>query len=117
MFLHGFFEGLTQLGGIGWVVFYVVVVFPVAGIPFFHYAFAAVVIMSGEERLVARGEVLQSFQFGRYHDVALVVAAYVKRYYAYLVSGDKVFVFFLVVKRECENTAEVFQEIYAFLAV
>ena len=114
---YGVFQGGTQGGDIGGIVFYGFVFRPIALIPAGHLPFAAIPIVSGQERFDAAANPFEGFQFGRRVKPPFVVPAYIERDDAYRVAGNQPAVVFRIVKGESENAVQVFEEIYAFFAV
>ena len=101
----------------GGVVFHGVVAKPVALIIALHARFAAPVIVSGQERLIAFALSFQRFQFAGHIHFSIAVVAYIKRYHADGVACNKKLVALGIIEGEGEDAAEVVEKVDALLAI
>ena len=75
--LNGCLQRIVHILCAGGVVFHVVILHPVAGVPAGHLFLLAVIVVSREEGLIFCGETLQALQLGRDHQVSLGIMTYI----------------------------------------
>ena len=94
-----------------------IVLHPVAAVVPFLTRRHAPIVVARQERLVALALAFEGLEFAGDIDGAVAVVANIKRYDANGVTGYEEFVALLVVKHKGKDTAEVFEEVDALLAI
>ena len=117
MAFHGIFQRLTQLGFVRHVVFYRVVVEPVALVVRTDLAVFTPQVTACRELFDGAADRHQGFHFRRNVEVAVFIVAHVQRDNTDVVAANQVGVFFAVVQGEGKHTLQVVQKLGTFLLI
>ena len=117
MAFYGIFQRLTQLGFVSHVVFYRVVVEPVALVVLADLTVFAPQVAACRELFNGAAHRDQGLHFRRHVEVAVLIVAHVQRDNTDVVAANQIGVFFTVVQREGKHALQVVQELRAFFLI